>query len=113
MTTSTVKVTEATFDEVVGASDRPVLVDFWADWCGPCHMVAPMLEDIASEHADRLVVAKLNVDENPGIAQRYGVMSIPTLILFEDGEVSQRVVGALPKPALEGRLSGVLTGAVQ
>jgi thioredoxin 1 len=113
MSAGTIKVTEATFDEVVGASDRPVLVDFWADWCGPCHMVAPVLEAIASEHADRLIVAKLDVDRNPRIAQRYGVMSIPTLILFQDGEVSQRIVGALPKPALEARLGDVLAGAVR
>ena len=90
----------ATFDETVGGSDEPVLVDFWAEWCGPCKMIAPVLEEIAAEHGEKLRIAKLNVDENPEAARRYDVMSIPTLILFKDGVPQKRIVGARPKGAL-------------
>jgi thioredoxin 1 len=96
-------VTEKDFDAQVLESEQPVLVDFWAEWCGPCHAIAPVLDQIAEERSD-LKVVKLNIDEQPAIAQRYGVMSIPTLILFKDGEPAAAAVGAMPKSMLEERL---------
>ena len=90
---------EGTFDEVVGSADKPVLVDFWAEWCGPCKMITPILEEIASEQ-DGISIAKVNVDENPDIARRFEVMSIPTLIMFQDGLPAKRLVGAKPKASL-------------
>ena len=101
-------VTTDTFDGDVLQSDTPVLVDFWAEWCGPCHAIAPVLDQIAEERSD-LKVVKLNIDEDPEVAQRYGVMSIPTLILFKDGEPQAAAVGAMPKSMLEERLG--LAGA--
>src|SRR5437868_12569200 len=96
-------VTEQNFEQQVLQSDQAVLVDFWAEWCGPCHAIAPVLEQMASERSD-LKVVKLNIDEQPAVAQRYGVMSIPTLILFKDGEPAAAAVGAMPKSMLEERL---------
>lgn len=91
--------TDAEWDKVL-SSDKPVLVDFWADWCVPCHMVSPIVEEIGREKSDVMSVAKLNVDDNPQTARRYGVMSIPTLILFKDGQEAARVVGAQPKESI-------------
>lgn len=96
---------ESTFDESIGGADTPVLVDFWAEWCGPCKMIAPVLEEIARDHGDALQIAKLNVDENPNIARRYDVMSIPTLLVFRDGDVAKRLVGAKGKAQLLEELS--------
>ena len=97
---NTTTVTDASFDSDVLQSEKTVLVDFWAEWCGPCRMVAPVLEEIASENSDKLVVAKLNVDENPQTAANYGVVSIPTLNVYKGGEVVKQIVGAKPKQAL-------------
>jgi len=96
-------VTEQTFESEVLGSGQPVLVDFWAEWCGPCHAIAPVLDQIAEERSD-LKVVKLNIDEEPALAQRYGVMSIPTLILFKEGEPQAAAVGAMAKSMLEERL---------
>jgi thioredoxin 1 len=93
-------VTTADWQSEVLESDKPVLVDFWAEWCGPCRMVSPIVDEIATEQGDKLKVMKVNVDENPETARDYGVMSIPTLIVFEDGDVAKRVVGAKGKQAL-------------
>ncbi len=97
---NTTTVTDASFANDVLQSDKTVLVDFWAEWCGPCRMVAPVLEEIASENSDKLIVAKLNVDENPQTAANYGVVSIPTLNVYKGGEVVKQIVGAKPKQAL-------------
>ena len=100
--------TDATFDENVKGSDVPVLVDFWAEWCGPCKMITPVLEEIADEQAGKVRIAKLNIDDNLDVTRRFDVMSIPTLILFKDGEPQARLVGAKPKGALLQELSAYL-----
>lgn len=104
----TVKVTDQSFADEVLSSERPVLVDFWATWCGPCKMVAPVLEEIATEHKDKIKIGKLDIDENPNTARDYQVMSIPTLILFQGGKPVKQIVGAKPKAALLSDLSDVL-----
>lgn len=98
-------VTDETFDTEVLQNSKPVIVDYWAEWCGPCRMVAPVLEEIANEHSDKIAVVKLNIDENPKVAQRYQIMAIPTMSVFQNGEIVKQIVGAKPKAALLRELS--------
>jgi thioredoxin 1 len=100
----TTAVTEQSFENEVLQSDKPVLVDFWAEWCGPCHAVAPVLDKIVDERNGELKLVKVNIDEQPSLAARFGVQSIPTMILFKDGEPAAAAIGAQPKPALERAL---------
>ncbi|MBV9747343.1 MAG: thioredoxin [Acetobacteraceae bacterium] len=108
MSHNTVPVSDATFESEVLKSTEPVLVDFWAEWCGPCKMIAPALEDIATEFKGRVRVAKVNIDENPQAPNTYGVRGIPTLILFKDGKPAATKVGAAPKSALRDWVAGSL-----
>ncbi|GAA2384060.1 thioredoxin [Streptomyces glaucosporus] len=102
---ATLTVTDADFEDVVLKSDKPVLVDFWAAWCGPCRQIAPSLEAISEEQADKITVVKLNIDENPATAAKYGIMSIPTMNVYQGGEVVKTIVGAKPKAAIERDLA--------
>jgi thioredoxin 1 len=97
-------VTEQTFEDEVLKSDKPVIVDFWAEWCGPCHAVAPVLDRIVGERPDELKLVKVNIDEEQGLAQRFGIASIPTMVLFKDGEPAAAAIGAQPKGSLERSL---------
>lgn len=101
-------ITSETFDSFVKNPDKVVLVDFWATWCGPCRMLAPVVEDIANDYADRLTVGKVDVDECPDLAQRFGIMSIPTLLLFRNGELAAKKVGYMPKADLAAAIDAVL-----
>ena len=108
MASAITNLSETTFDEEVGATPEPVLVDFWAEWCGPCKLIAPILEEIAAEQAGSVRIAKVNVDEAPDLARRFEVMSIPTLILFDGGVPAKRMVGAKGKPQLLEELADYL-----
>ncbi|HEX9725457.1 MAG TPA: thioredoxin [Vicinamibacteria bacterium] len=103
-----VTLTENNFRHEVLESSKPVLVDFWASWCGPCHMIAPAIEELASDYDGRATIGKLNVDEQPGIAQRYGIRSIPSVLFFQDGQVVDQIVGAVPKKALAEKLNRLI-----
>jgi len=105
---ATKAVTDLSFQDDVINSDKPVLVDFWAEWCGPCKMIGPALEEISEELADRVTIAKINIDENPDAPGQYGVRGIPTMILFKNGEAAATKVGAAPKSALKGWIESVL-----
>ena len=107
-----VTVTTSTFDEIISSSETPVVVDFWAEWCGPCKTIAPILGEIAIEQAGKIIIAKLNVDENPELAMRFDVMSIPTLLVFQHGEVAKRLVGARGKGALMQELQEFLPSSL-
>lgn len=100
--------TDSNFDEEVINSDVPVLVDFWAVWCMPCKMVAPVVAEIANDYSGKLKVGKLDVDNNPAVAQKYGIRSIPSLLIFQNGEVAQMLVGAVPKPQITAKIDAVL-----
>ena len=99
-----IEITDANFDEIVLKSDKPVLVDFWAAWCGPCKMIAPVVDELAVEYNDKAVIGKVDVDKNPAISAKFGIRSIPTLLVFKNGEIVDKQVGAAPKQALADKI---------
>jgi thioredoxin 1 len=105
MSDALIQVTDAGFESDVVNAGKPVVLDFWAPWCGPCRMMEPVLKELAEEYGDKIVVGKLNVDENPATAQKYEILSIPTLLIFSDGEVAKKLVGAMPKKRLVEELA--------
>jgi thioredoxin 1 len=102
------EITDSNFDELVLKTDKPVLVDFWAEWCGPCRMVAPIVAEISTEYEGKAVVGKLDVDSNPGVAMKYGIRNIPTILFFKNGEVADKQVGAVPKSVLTAKIEALL-----
>ena len=103
----TVHLTEENFDAAIGSETGVMMVDFWAEWCGPCRAIAPVLEDLARESHGKVTLAKVNVDENPGLAARYGIRSIPTILFVKQGKVSDQVIGAVPKAKLQAKLDAL------
>jgi thioredoxin 1 len=104
----TIDVTDATFDQVVLKSDKPVIVDFWAEWCGPCRMVGPIVKDIGTEFEGRVVVTKIDVDNNPEVSAKFGIRNIPTILFFKNGEIVDKQVGAVPKNVIVSKLEAIL-----
>ncbi len=104
-----IEITDANFEQVVLKSDKPVLVDFWAEWCGPCRMVGPVVEELAKEYEGKAIVGKVNVDNNPNISTNYSIRNIPTLLIFKNGEIVDKQVGAVPKSVLAGKLNAQLS----
>ncbi|TLX72129.1 thioredoxin [Labilibacter sediminis] len=104
----TIDVTDASFEEVVLKSDKPVLVDFWAEWCGPCRMVGPVVKELAEEYGDKAVITKMDVDSNPEISVKFGIRNIPTILFFKNGEVVDKQVGAVPKTILASKLDALI-----
>ena len=104
----TIEVTDANFQEIVLNSDKPVLVDFWAEWCGPCRMITPIIKELAEEYKDKAVMTKLDVDSNPGTAAKYGIRSIPTILFFKNGELADKQVGAVPKNTIAAKIDALL-----
>ena len=113
MSSEVIKLTDDTFDEVLLQDDLPTLVDFWAEWCPPCHAIAPMIEELAANYAGRVRVGKLNVDENPETASRFSIRSIPTLLVFQGGEIREQMVGAQPRGTIKASLDRVLNNSIQ
>ncbi len=104
----TIDVTDANFEEVVLNSDKPVLVDFWAEWCGPCRMVAPVVKELAEEYGEKAVITKMDVDSNPGTSVKFGIRNIPTILFFKNGEIVDKQVGAVPKTILASKLDALM-----
>ena len=102
------ELTDSNFDELVLKSDKPVIVDFWAEWCGPCRMVGPIVNEVGEDYKDKAIVGKLDVDSNPEITQRFGIRNIPTILFFKNGEVADKQVGAVPKTAIVSKLDALL-----
>jgi thioredoxin 1 len=102
------ELTDANFEELVLKSDKPVLVDFWAEWCGPCRVIGPIVNEIADDYKDRVIVGKLDVDNNPGVSNKYGIRNIPTILFFKNGEVADKQVGAVPKGNLVNKVEALL-----
>ncbi len=100
----TIEVTDANFDEIVLRSDKPVIVDFWAEWCGPCRMVGPIISELSQEYDGKAIFTKLDVDTNPGVSAKFGIRNIPTVLFFKNGEIADKQVGAVPKSNLEAKL---------
>ncbi|MFO8087257.1 MAG: thioredoxin [Bacteroidales bacterium] len=103
-----VELTDANFDEIVKNTDKPIVIDLWAEWCGPCRMIHPIMEDLDKEYEDKAIIAKLNVDENPETTGKFGVRNIPTVLFLKDGQVADKQVGAVPKQVLTGKLEALL-----
>lgn len=104
----TIEITDANFDEIVLQSDKPVVVDFWAEWCGPCRMVGPIVNELSEDYDGKAIITKIDVDSNPTVSQKYGIRNIPTLLFFKNGEIVDKQVGAVPKGTLAAKLDAIL-----